>query len=459
MNKRARIVAVFLCIIVFLQGCASSGNSPSTTESNNENTDTVETKELNMVDIETEKAVISWNNMKIDNPDLNLTEEQLKILEYFDNDYFPVYSYEALQRYPKLYNDTQIRFWGGVMKMLETDDEYYTCLVHFQSNTIEEEGWIPISDDTNYIVVKGKHPEDGRIIENDILSFYGRYKGVDEYTINGEQGYYPTLAAYRALPQDFSGQPYPRFDLSFIKSIATTIFGNNIKIDDPHKKEGYAIDPLHPNGFCYYLVTPDNQTNANFSSFEFCRNYGMIRDANITESVEKKFYVSSDFNHYIITVLNHDIDLLYIDYYDRDFNKLWSREFENTDNALFDHTEDSIFIAANNDFYIIDTKTGEDVIPPVYVGEKIKISVLKDGIFLVGTGNKDNVMKVDFSGNIVWRTSIDLEISACVNPQIVNDSIILLVTNNPDNGINIIDKMVSLDSDGTITSEAVVYEN
>ena len=163
---------------------------------------------------------LSWDNMKIDNEDLKLTEDQKKILEYYDDDYFPVYEYDTLQRYPKLYNKTQVSFWGGVMKMLETNDKSYTCLVHFHSDTTDENSMIGVSDDTNYIVVKGRHPVDGRVIEGDLLQFYGRYMGVDQYTVDGVSSYYPSVIGHRTAPASFTGFPAPSF---FTTSVSVNI--------------------------------------------------------------------------------------------------------------------------------------------------------------------------------------------------------------------------------------------
>ena len=400
---------------------------------------------------------LSWDNMKIDNEDLKLTEDQKKILEYYDDDYFPVYEYDTLQRYPKLYNKTQVSFWGGVMKMLETNDKSYTCLVHFHSDTTDENSMIGVSDDTNYIVVKGRHPVDGRVIEGDLLQFYGRYMGVDQYTVDGTSSYYPTVIGHRTASASFTGFPAERFTLSDIKDIARIVFGNNFKIDDPTLKSDYMLDPYHPNGFLYYLVTLDDQSNANFSEFEFCRNYGLIRDSDISSSSEKRFYISHDFEHYIITVFNKDVNTLYLDYYDRDFNKLWGREFENTDTAVMDYTADAIYIAADNDLYVIDSDTGEDVMTPVYVGEKVKINVVEDGIYLIGSGNKDNVMKLDREGNIIWKTSVDYEIGICEFLQIVDSSLIIHVGQADEYGWYSSMKMYSFDSDGNMTTEFTAY--
>ena len=99
-------------------------------------------------------------------------------------------------------------------------------------------------------------------------------------------------------------------------------------------------------------------------------------------------------------------------------------------------------------------KTGEDKIEPVIVGEKLRASAISDGVILIGTGNKDNIMKVDFEGNVVWKTSVDLEVSYCDIIQVVDDRIITVLSDYGNvGGSQMIDKMVAVDSDGNVISE------
>lgn len=204
------------------------------------------------------------------------------------------------------------------------------------------------------------------------------------------------------------------------------------------------------------MVTPDNQSNANFSRFEFSRHNGFIRDANSTEDVERTLLVSADFQHYIVSIFDRNLNLTYLEYYNRDFQKLWSREFKDVDTISLDYTSKNIYLVANNDLYIMDTETGEDQIDPVLVGEKVKISVAKDGIIMIGTGNKDNIMKTDFEGNIIWKVSADMEVSSCDMIQIVNGTVVAkLDYQNYEPTFEYVSKMVAVDSEGNIVSEFV----
>src|SRR5699024_9132727 len=138
------------------------------------------------------------------------------------------------------------------------------------------------------------------------------------------------------------------------------IFGKDIKLKEPVCGEDFELDELHSPQYAFYLVTPDNQSNANFSRFEFSRHNGFIRDANSTEDVERTLLVSADFQHYIVSIFDRNLNLTYLEYYDRDFQKLWSREFKDVDTISLDYTSKNIYLVANNDLYIMDTETGED---------------------------------------------------------------------------------------------------
>ncbi|HBM99238.1 MAG TPA: hypothetical protein DD413_07400 [Ruminococcus sp.] len=472
-NSKKKLIIICICallcmviaVLIFLFLCNS--NKPVETPTNTQDVSMAEVSdseipdEHNQTGVSVDGSVISWANMKIDNQDLNLTDEQLQVLKYFDNDYFFVDDYDVLQRYPKIFRHSQISFVGNVIKVLKSDDENYTCLVWMNGSPYKT------PDGSRYVVITGKQPDNGRIIEGDYFQYYGRYTDVNAYTIDGKENYYPTVSINHTVEYGFElGSAGPRFDLNYIKSVAKTVLGDNVKIKEPVCDEDFKLDEYHSPQYFFYLVTPDNQTNANFSRFEFSRMNGFIRDANISSNTERQFLISADFQHYIVEVYERDLGLMYLEYYDRDFKKLWSREFENVDNAVLDYTANTIYLVADNDLYLINTKNGEDTISPAFVGEKIKINVLNDGIILIGTGKKDNIMKVDFQGNILWKTTADIEVTECLEIQIVDGNIIVELYYEKKDNVNGWDdvlvesmkKIVAVDSDGNIISEFISGE-
>lgn len=431
------ITALALAVSFLFAGCG--GNTGED--------DAVAADSHNQTGVTVDGVNISWANMEIDNAALKLTDEQKAVLQYFDDDYFFISDYDSLQRYPKIYRHAQVEFLGTVVKILEADDENYTCLVEISNGSVDIYDTEDASAENN-LVVMGSQPANGRIIEGDFLRFYGRYNDVSACTIDGKESYYPTVSAFYAIAGE-------KFDAANIKNVAKIIFGSDIKLEDPMQNSDYMLDENHPNGYLYYLVTLDNQTNANFSSFEFSRTNGFIRDANFKENIERQFFVSADFQHYIITVFDRNLHTAYLEYYDRAFQKIWGKEFENTDSITMDYTQNAIYIVTDNDLYGINIADGELLFDPVFVGEKIKINLLEDGVILIGKGNKDNIMKTDLKGNIVWKASIDLEVDSCSSLQIVDGNIVGYYYNAFEDYDTFTQKMVSVDKDGNIISEFV----
>lgn len=463
--KKRKILSIFMCLFVLMSsvliGCKNSEENTDTiaglTVANQtvgnqeENTDTtasstVENKEdeHNQTGVSVNGIKVSWANMKIDNENLSLTDDQKTVLQYFDDDYLYIADYDSLQRYPEIFRQAQVEFQGSVVKILETNDESYQCLVwlaDIQYLLTHEFDYKKPPED-NFIVVTGKHPSTGRIIEGDYLRFYGRYNDVESHTIDGKEAYYPTISSFYTVAGD-------KFDADYIKKTAKILFGPDLKLSDPMSSSDYTLDMYHWNGYSYYLVTLDNQTNANFSSFEFSRTNGFIRDANIKEGVVRTISISADFTHYIIIIRDTNLNTVYVEYFDREFKKIWSREFEDTNNMEMDYTMDKMFLVTDNDLYYLDINTGEDVIPSVFVGKKIAVNLLDDGAILIGEGSKDNVMKVDFEGNIVWKTSIDLDVESCTSLQIIDGNVIGYVYGAE----NFAQKMFCVDKDGNLVSE------
>lgn len=440
-KKGIKFLSVFVAIVVLISSIFLGCNKNE--ETNNTSTNTkVEIDEHNQTGIEVDGVKISWANMKVDNEKLRLSDDQKTVLQYFDNDYFTLGDYEVLQRYPKIFRHLQVEVHALIIKMLEIDDEAYTCLAKLMTGI--EESSEDVERNENYIVIRGPQPDSGRIVEGDYITLYGRYMDVEKHKIDGVESFYPTFNAFYYLPS------YGKFDVQYIKKVAKIIFGQDIKLEDPMSSPDYELDENHYNGYLYYLVTLDNQTNANFSSFEFNRMYGYICDANYKDNIERNFAVSADFEHYIITVFDKNLNTIYLEYYDRDFKKIWSREFEDAESLKMDYTSETIYLTTNNDFYGIDISNGKDLFDSVYVGEKVRINIVDDGVVLVGTGNKDNIMKTDFKGNVTWKNSIDLEVATCSSLQIVDGNIIGFYMETTGDYRSV---MVSVDNDGNIIEE------
>lgn len=440
MRKLRKYVLCFMMIALVSSGCSSKDKEEPK-------------KDKNETGVKVDESVVSWANMKIDNPDLKLTEDQKEVIKYFDTDYFQVGKYENLQRYPKIFDNSQITFNGEIIKTIKTTDDEYEFLMKMDMT----------STDSNEIVIKGKQQEP-RLIEGDMIQVYGRYQGVDQYEIDGKSHSVPTVKVNKTAKYWYAtnsvGEQYT-FDT--LNTVAKAVFGKNIKMKEAICNEDYELGKMYSPQEHYFLITPDNQSNADFKEFEITSSYSMIRAAKPTGNSQKQIHVSADFKHYIATTYEESTKMLYMDYYDTNFKKVWGREFKNVDEVPYDYTSKLIYLVADNYLSIIDTKTGEDIQKPVMVGEKTKVQMTEDGAILIGTGNKDNIMKVDKKGEIVWTSSADVEVTDCYQMQMVNGNIIVeLASNIYAEGTNVIDdqvrKMVLIDKNGNIIQEFISNE-
>ena len=199
------------------------------------------------------------------------------------------------------------------------------------------------------------------------------------------------------------------------------MFPNGIKIREPIQGQDFDIngswDSIHDYSDLFLIGEPDDQSNANFTRYEFYQSRGYIRDNKSTADVIRQLKMSLYMQHYILTVYDSALKTFTIEYYDLSYNKLWSREFENasiyqfdtmSDNDFFDYTESNIYLDLNNNLYVIDMETGEDRISPVTVGAKTDIRKTTDGILLFSDSMTDTVMKTDLEGNILWKLDLPL---------------------------------------------------
>ena len=118
-----------------------------------------------------------------------------------------------------------------------------------------------------------------------------------------------------------------------------------------------------------------------------------------------------------------------------------------------DYNNDTMAFVIDNDLYIVDLKTGNDIIEPVIVGEKNAINMLEDGILLIGTDCKDAIMKVDFNGKTVFKQNIssDIKLIGSSEIQMVNDNIAICLWGEIDNDTTgLAKKYIVIDSNGKI---------
>lgn len=456
------IIVVVIAFYFFMKQKTETSNSTAVSDSN-----TNETQQLTSSSSNAQingNANISFSSMSAD--DKNFNEKQQEILKYFDDDYFLVYPVSLLQQYPQVFNNSKIRIGIRVVKVLKSTNDEFEVLAILGEAGIDSE--YDVNDITKIpenelIVIKGKQLNE-RFIVDDTAVVYGRYNGVENYEIDGKTYILPNVSSIHTLKDPKDGIAH-RFDLSTIKSVAQQIFGNDIKVTQPSSEEyaeninlyvdnngAIARDIYTPQDW-YYTVTLDNQSNANFKAFDIHIDTTAItynpKINDMQGNVMKNLYVSADFQHYIVTTYDGKTKHIYIDYYNKDLQKLWSKEFDYESNSItnspMDYTTDKLSIVIDNELHILDLKTGEETIEPVIVGERLMLLMVEDGIILIGNDNKNTIIKIDFDGQTKFKQNANTEMSniSGATAQIVDGKLMLELFGNSR-------KFLVINSDGTI---------
>lgn len=451
-------VAIIVTGVIVAVPALKGNENPSATESaqtqavsdekDDENIDTTVAEENTGVD-----NGIGLRNIKVDSLS-EMTEEQKIVAQYFDNDYIDITKYEFLARYPSIFENAQICFTGTVQKIIKSTDTDYEILVwvgkneanYYYRNANMNVPYDEYKESTkdNLIIIKGKQT-DARLVIGDEIVCYGRYTKIDTQSIDGTSYTIPTVNVYRTFFNKAIGSPN-KFDDTFVKQVAKALFGNDIEVRNAKDGEDYDSTQGAMNcnftDYPFMICEPENQSNAKFTKYRFYLKQGIIEDAKSKSSVchtgtdtdnteiIRKIEFAPDFQHYLIYTFDTSLNSMSVAYYDSDFKKIWQRDFEETVNGVYDYTKSKFYIVANNDLYIIDMQTGEDVTKPSYVGEKTDIRKVADGLIMFSAEKSDSVMKTDLDGNIVWKTNImnDNYSGSSNTVQFVDDKII--VANN-----------------------------
>lgn len=451
-KKNNKVVKVIILIVIIIV-CIGIGIGISYFFINRQNENKQENSESNEdVILNSQVGKLSeksFNNMKSNNE--KLEETQKEILEYYDNDYFEIYSTEALQKYPQVFKGAKLKITPLVVKkIIKSTDEEYEVLVS-GGYTMEQS-----TEEIEY-ALKGTQLDE-RLIEGECIQVYGKYTDVNTYQVDGKSYTVPTITPINIVSGDEN-----RFSFDTINTVAKYIFGNDIKVTEPSDDDFLNDWEDNDMQVDYYKVTLDNQSNANFKSFKMYKNTGYIdynrTENNLSDNVSKTLRVSSDFEHFIIETRDSKLNKYYIDYFDKSYNKLWSREFDckltTSSVSTIDYTTEKMAIVVDNDLYLIDLETGENIIEPVIVGTKMKVNMFDDGIILIGNENKDTIMKVDFNGNILYRVNADTSmLISDVYTQIVNNKLVvrMIGMSNDENIQNtkMLEKYLVLNEDGSI---------
>ncbi len=423
---------------------------------------------------------VSFKNMSAD--DKNLDKVQQEIIKYFDNDYF-YFDVEDSQRYPQVFKGAKVTDVVRIVKVLKSTDDEFEVVAYCTNGGYEDLYYDKNLNDipeSELFVIKGQQLEE-RLIKDDYIDMYGRYIDINSFEIDGKTYSLPVInllsigRRYKINSSMPNGSDEShRYNFSTVKTVAEYIFGKDIKITEPEMEDIYWNTYGYEDWF--YMITLDNQSNANFKVFDMHREFSAItynpKYNEISNNIAKKLFISADFNHYIVTTYDNNTKHIYLDYFDRNYNKLWSREFDsvstnsasnnfynftnmynNSRTCSMDYSDSKMAFIIDTDLYLIDINTGKNLIEPVIIGDKTQVNMMEDGIVLIGTENKDTIVKVGYDGKILYRLDGDTNISNIdgVISQIVNGKLVIYLQGY-DNSNKYLHKYMVVNNDGSIES-------
>ena len=432
------VIIVLIGIIIFLMTKLNNSNTNNLVGNNESSTSSKNIDNKNSTNND-----ISFANLKSDDDKFN--EIESTIIDYFDDNYFYNFSITEFQQYPQIFKDSKVCTNAVIVKVLKSTDEEFEVVavqggalagnVENGQTTIWDDGYgnknIDEIEENSLLIIKGNQLEK-RLTKGDVVRLYGRYNGVNDYSIDGKNYILPTINNINLIQlSNNDKESNYRFNLDKVKKVAEYIFGKDIKISTPVLGEDYKYEvdySFNP----FYKITLDNQSNVNFSVFNIYRDMGKIEYNKVSENTVKRLFITPDFQHYIVTTYDTKLKHVYVDYFDKEFNKLWSREFDNISNSdslsgPLDYTNEKISIVVDNDLYVINTSNGENSINPVLVGDETRVYMMNDGIILIGNDNKDTIMKVGYDGNIIFRTNgnIDFKTIDSSSIQIIDNKMVI----------------------------------
>ena len=444
------ICLLLACLLLVLTACGAGG----TEETAADQPDTA-AQEAFAASTPQNDTDIGLKNVKIDTAQAELTDEQKVILNYFDSDYLDVPDAEFLQRYPKVYSGTNVHLDADVVRILSEDGDRYEIVLQLTESFtqyfvnkygLDEADYYSMNFPEEYDAYLAQAPAmyvyltgdlgDTWFVVNDHIELFGRYIGMDTIQIDGSSFTMPHIEAGSVyFWSEYQYSDSIRYDLDTVTKVAKAVFGSDVNVREPafmQDIEGYQMGGYYDKPF--YIAEIENQTNTKFTAFRFYTKRGMIEDVKTgidpwligaDAQMERYLEFSADFAHYFVISIDHRMEKLTLEYYDRDFTKIWKREFDGTDSAHYDYTKNNIYLAAGNSLYILDLATGEDTFPPAFIGEKQEVRKMADGVLCIAASKTDAILKTDLDGNILWTASLPEDVLAVDGIQFVDERIVL----------------------------------
>jgi len=409
----------------------------------------------------------SFGYMKLNKDNLNLSEEEKLVLEYFDYSslYINTSMNDAISRYPNLFKGLDVEVYAEVVKILSSDDKEYKALVQIYNPHIYS------YKENEYLVVKGKH-QLNRFKVGDEITFLGKYTGNElvELPRSGKSADLNVITVDKWLTGE------SEFTDDEVRTIAKNIFGENIKFG---KVDGCAY-----NAYCedypfssYHQVAGlkiklEDPKNSNYTVFNMFNTGNMLEVGYCTPDnfMEKcsdglpQIYLAADFKHFIVVTYEKSTDTSYIEYYDNQFNKIWRREIDKEGKkdydyyGYMDYTDKEITLVLDGYLYIMNIEDGKDVIEPVLIGKDHSVIMYPEYMLLTGYTRKDFIMLMDYTGKILKKVDIKEskinEIDNFAIRKINDDIIITFFGREKENSYENYARIIKLDKDFSIIAES-----
>ncbi len=303
-------------------------------------------------------------------------------------------SYETLAINEKNFNGARIQFECVVLKV--------------EGNTVFSEygaskGFDGIYNSTgDYAALIFSQPVTD-IAQGDSLVCFGTFSGIDTYNVGGESYKMPSIKIQSCTDFVYSSVLSPVFSQDEITAAAQSIFGKNTAVRESVKTDfaDSSIADILMDGGLFYTAETKN------SKYCFYAGEGSFVYDCASEYPEEKYILPAVNSEHIFTyTVNKSSRAYTLECSDKNSNKMWHREFDNAYSAVMDYTSDYIYLVANTNLYVIDIKTGKDMIKPRYVGNKCKVIKLEDSLLFVSPLHNDAVMKTDLQGNVIWTADL-----------------------------------------------------
>ena len=324
---------------------------------------------------------------------------------------------------------------GAIVKILDQNEESFEVIVSIGASKMNgfSYSWEELQE--NWVLLKGYTGEQW-FMEGDEIFFRGRYIENKNISVDGTSAMLPVINGYKYSIPTYSDVEDPvgnQFTYDEIKEIAAAIFGDAITVRESTPDEISSVFIQIPEFMStVYTVVLDNQSNAKFEKYMFDAAGGYITDLSDGynwqySTVRRTIEFAPDFNHFLLWSMDDSLEILTVEYFDKELNQIWKREFNGTTNAVYDYTMDNMYIVANNTLNIISMATGEDSFEPVYVGNKLGIRKVSDGILLFSESKSDAIMKTGNDGQIEWTANLSEDITSVPEFQIIDNSGVMSV--------------------------------